>query len=142
MKPQDRNPILRESVSLLVPLILLYALYVLFHGKTDPGGGFQAGIVFAVGIIVYGFVFGYDRVLTVVSRRSAELFACLGAILYAGTGILTLLLGGQFLDYSVLANDPLSGQSAGIFIVELGIGITIFGTILTIFFCLVQKQRP
>ena len=96
LQPQDHNPILRESVSLLIPLVLLYALYVQFHGDIGPGGGFQAGIVFAIGIISYGLVFGLQRMLRIVSLRGAEVlglswrvalwwnrllrFACLEAI--------------------------------------------------------------
>ncbi|MGU9977113.1 MAG: Na(+)/H(+) antiporter subunit B, partial [Candidatus Oxydemutatoraceae bacterium WSBS_2016_MAG_OTU14] len=126
MTPQDQNPILRECVVVLIPLILLYALYVQFHGDIGPGGGFQAGILFAVGIIIYSLVFGYQRALNIISLRSAELFACLGVFLYGGTGLATFLLGGDFLDYRLLSDDPLDGQHIGIFIVELGIGITIF----------------
>ena len=54
--------VLRVIARLLLPSILLFALYVQFHGDFGPGGGFQAGVIFAAGIILYGLVFGLDNV--------------------------------------------------------------------------------
>ena len=50
--------ILRVVAKLLIPYILLYAFYVQWHGDFGPGGGFQAGVIFAAGIILYALIFG------------------------------------------------------------------------------------
>ena len=52
------QPILRVVAKLLIPYILLYAFYVQWHGDYGPGGGFQAGVIFAAGIILYALIFG------------------------------------------------------------------------------------
>ena len=53
-----RHLILRVSVKMLTPLIVLFAIYVQTHGEYGPGGGFQAGVILAAAVIVYGLVFG------------------------------------------------------------------------------------
>ena len=54
----DKYLILRIVTKILVPFILLFALYVQFHGDYGPGGGFQAGVIFAAAIILYSMLFG------------------------------------------------------------------------------------
>ncbi|TFH66199.1 MAG: cation:proton antiporter, partial [Gemmatimonadales bacterium] len=58
--------ILRVATKIIVPTVLLFALYVQFHGDFGPGGGFQAGVIFAAGIILYALVFGLRRTQTVI----------------------------------------------------------------------------
>ena len=57
----QRDLILRVVSKVLIPYIFLFALYVQFHGDYGPGGGFQAGVIFASGIILYALVFGLRR---------------------------------------------------------------------------------
>ena len=88
---------------MLMPFILLFALYVLFHGDYGPGGGFQAGVIFAPGFVLYGLVFGLDKAQRVVPRAALWVLIPLGLLLYVGVGVATMLLGGAFLDYDVLS---------------------------------------
>lgn len=126
--------VLRVLAKLLVPLILLFALYVQFHGDFGPGGGFQAGVIFASGFILYALVFGTDTARRIVSPAIIRVLAGVGVLVYAGTGIATLLLGGNFLDYSVLAHDAVHGQELGIFLVELGVGTTVSAVMIGLFY--------
>lgn len=126
--------VLRVVTKLLTPFILLFALYVQFHGDFGPGGGFQAGVIFAAGFILYALVFGVTsarKILPVGILRAG--IAC-GVLIYAGVGVAGLLLGGNYLDYSVLEHDPVHGQHLGIFLVELGVGTTVSCVMMTIFF--------
>ena len=72
---------------------------------------------------------------------STVLHVGIGALIYAGTGVVSMLCGGNFLDYNVLAEDPVEGQHLGIFLVELGVGITVFSVVLAIFYALVGRKR-
>ena len=92
-----RNPVLRETSHLLIPAILLFALYVQFHGDYGPGGGFQAGVIFASGIILYALLHGTKKAERVISLNVAKTFAAIGLLLYAGIGVLGILLGGELL---------------------------------------------
>lgn len=125
--------VLRIVAKLLVPFILLFALYVQFHGEYSPGGGFQAGVIFAAGFILYGLIYGSDRLRQVISPDWLRRLIALGVLLYIGVGLTTLLLGGNFLDYDVLAQHAVHGQHIGILLVELGVGITVSTVMMSLF---------
>ena len=131
--PMSRHHILRIVSKMLIPLILLFALYVQFHGDFGPGGGFQAGAIFASAMILFTMIFGLRAVLKVVSRAWLEFLSAMGVLLYGGTGLVSLISGENFLDYKVLAQEPTQGQHLGILLVELGVGITVASIILLIF---------
>ena len=133
--------VLRLVVKSLIPLILLYALYVQFHGDYGAGGGFQAGVIFATGFVLYDLVFGEGNARLVMPPRWLHRLAALGVLIYGGVGVIALLGGQTFLDYSVLAHDPVHGQHLGVLLVEIGVGITVFAVILTIFYAFSGRRR-
>jgi multicomponent Na+:H+ antiporter subunit B len=126
-----------------MPFILLFALYVLFHGEYGPGGGFQAGVIFASGFVLYGLVFGLDRAQRVVPRAALWSLVSLGVLVYIGLGVATVLLGGSFLDFDVLdPRDPEGGQHLGIVVVEAAIGVTVATIMTAIFFGFASRGVP
>jgi multicomponent Na+:H+ antiporter subunit B len=125
--------IIRVALRLLFPLILLFALYVQFHGELGPGGGFQAGVIFATAFILYGLVHGTQALLRLLPLRALEVMTASGLLIYGGTGLLTLLRGGNFLDYRMLGADAVHAQELGIFVVELGVGLTVAAVMTLIF---------
>ena len=127
-------PVLRVVAKFLIPFILLFGLYVQFHGDYGPGGGFQAGVIVAAACILYGLVFGLERLRRAIPPALPPVLAAVGLLIYAGTGVATMLLGGVYLDYARLAADPAHGHHYGILIVEFGIGVTVAATMLAIFF--------
>jgi len=133
--------ILRVITKLTVPGILLFGLYVQFHGDYGPGGGFQAGVIFGAGFILYGLVFGLEPLRKVAPPSVTTTLIAVGVLLYAGVGIAAQLLGGNFLDYDVLASDPHAGQHLGIILVELGVGITVAAVMITIFITFAGRER-
>lgn len=128
------HKVLHVIAKLVIPMIILFALYVQFHGDFGPGGGFQAGVIAAAAFILYSLVFGLPRAFAVVSPTVLRYLAAFGVLLYAGVGVVSMLKGGHFLDYNVLAANPISGQHYGIIIIELGVGITVFAVMLSIFY--------
>jgi multicomponent Na+:H+ antiporter subunit B len=136
------HSILRVVAKLLVPLILLFALYVQFHGDYGPGGGFQAGVIFGAGFILYGLIFGVAAVRRVARRRLIESLVALGVLIYAGTGVATMLWGGNFLEYAAFnEHHPAHGQHIGILVVELGVGMIVAAVIISIFFTFAGRGR-
>ena len=163
--------ILRIVAKLLIPYILLFALYVQFHGDYGPGGGFQAGVIFAAGVILYGLVFGLNAARRVAPPLTMETLAALGVLIYAGTGVVAMLNGGTFLDYNALQathqqvvdqhvgqdehheSDEQGagqgghhglfphGQHLGILVVELGVGLTVAAVMILIFFSFASRER-
>lgn len=130
----EHHLVLRVIAKLIIPLILLFALYVQFHGEYGPGGGFQAGVIFASGFILYALIFGVENLRKVVPLGLLKIVSALGLLLYIGTGVAGLLMGGNFLDYNVLASDPVTGQHLGIILIELGVGSTVASVMLMMFY--------
>ena len=129
------HPVLRVVTRLMVPYILLYALYVQFHGDYGPGGGFQAGVIFAAAVILYALVFDLEAARRAVPPGVVQFLIPMGLLLYVGTGVAAMLLGGEFLNYGALdSHDPVHGQHLGILLVELGVGITVTAVMLSIFY--------
>ena len=135
------NLILIVIAKILIPIIILFALYVQFHGDYGPGGGFQAGVIFSVAFILYGLVFGLDAAQRVIPPMVLRFLASLGVLIFAGTGVATLLLGGQYLNYNVLAADPVAGQHIGIIVIELGVGMTVSSVMLIVFFAFAGRGQ-
>lgn len=135
--------ILRVVTKMLVGLIILYAFYVQFHGDFSPGGGFQAGIIIAVAFILYGLVFGQNAVYQTLPPWVVHKILALGVLIYIGTGLATMALGGAFLDYGVFApHHPSHGQHWGILAVELGVGITVAGVMISIYYVFSARTGP
>ncbi|MDH3915518.1 MAG: Na(+)/H(+) antiporter subunit B [Chromatiales bacterium] len=135
------HTVLRVIAKLLVPVILLFAFYVQFHGDYSPGGGFQAGVIFAAGIILYALIFGLDDTMQAVPPGVLKILSSSGVLLYAGVGLETLLLGGNYLDYDFLAHEPTHGQHLGILLVELGVGITVASTMLLLYYAFAGREQ-
>ncbi len=134
--------ILRVVSKLFIPLILLFGLYVQFHGDFGPGGGFQAGVIFAAAFIIYALIYGGEEARRVAPPGRVQVFFALGLLLYIGTGLACLLAGGNFLEYKVLASDPTSGEHYGILLIELGVGITVAAVVISIFCHFASRGRP
>lgn len=133
--------ILRVVAKVFLPFILVFALYVQFHGDFGPGGGFQAGVIIAAGVVFYALIYGLANARRVVPEPLVEAMMAAGVLLYMGVGFAGLLLGGNFLDYFVLDRDSVIGQHRGIFWIEAGVAITVAGVMLKIFYMFADRGR-
>lgn len=136
------NSILRVTLSIYIPYIFLYALYIQLNGEISPGGGFQAGVIFASGMIGFDLLYGIRALKEHFSKRILVLGGVFGVMLYAGTGLVCILLGENFLNYdalnyNTLGNTNHSGQHLGIFLIELGVGLTVT-SIMTLIYALIR----
>lgn len=136
-----RDLILRVVAKVFLPFILVFALYVQFHGDFGPGGGFQAGVIIAAAVVFYALIYGLANARRLVPERVVESMMAAGVLIYAGVGLMGLVLGGNFLDYFVLDRDPVAGQHRGIFWVEVGVAVTVSGVMLKIFYMFADRGR-
>ena len=134
----DLSPhvVLRVVSKTLIPFIVVYGFYVHFHGEYSPGGGFQAGVILAAAVILYALIYGMDAAKRAIPPAATRIGFALGAMLYAGVGFATLLMGGNFLDYDVLHPDTAhhAGQHMGIIIIEIGVLVTVTSVMIAIFY--------
>ena len=133
----DHHIILRVVAKVLIPFIALYGFYVQFHGEYSPGGGFQAGVILAVSLILYSLIFGIAPTMRAVTPGFARAVAAIGFLLYACVGIAALIGGGNFLDYDALVDEPVGGhlgQHLGIILIEIGVLMAVAGSITAIFY--------
>jgi len=142
MKPEMQHKVILRVVSkFLIPFILLFALYVQWHGDFGPGGGFQAGVIFAAAFILYGLIFGVEKLRRVIPAWVTRSCLSLGVLTYAGTGVATLIMGGNYLDYNVISHVTTHGQHLGILLVESGVGVTVASAMITIFVAFAGQDR-
>ncbi len=140
-RDMNQHLILRVVAKMLIPGILLFALYVQFHGDYGPGGGFQAGVIFAAGVILYGLVFGIENLRKFAPPAVVTFFIGLGLLIFAGVGVASMIMGGNYLDYGVFGHDFAEGQHLGILLVELGVGITVAAVMIMIFFLFADRAE-
>lgn len=133
--------VVRVIAKMLIPFIMLFGLYVQFHGDFGPGGGFQAGVIFASAFILYALVFGVEMARKVAPDWVVRAGIAAGGLIYGITGLVSLFKGGNYLDYSVLKADPVAGQHLGILIIELGVGITVAAVMTAIFFAFAGRRK-
>lgn len=126
--------ILRIGAKTMIPFLLVFGLYVIFHGDLSPGGGFQGGVLIASGFILYGVVWGAPAMRRILPRRVSDALVAFGVLLYAGTGMYCLLAGRRFLDYSAISpSDEPAGDVWGMTLVEYGVGFTVSMVMVTIY---------
>jgi len=125
--------VIRVVGKLFIPFILLFGLYVQFHGDFGPGGGFQAGVIFASAFVLYALIYGVEKAREILPDDVLRVGIALGVLIFGGTGVVSMLFGFNYLDYTPLAATPSGGQHIGIFVVELGVGITVASVMVTLF---------
>lgn len=137
----SQQVLVRVVAKLSVPFILILGLYVILHGELGPGGGFQGGVILAAGIILYGLVFGADEIRRRIPTVLLDSCMALGALMYAGTGLASLLAGGTFLDYGMLMpHSAGDGEALGLTLVEYGVGITVSSVMTTIYLMISERR--
>jgi multicomponent Na+:H+ antiporter subunit B len=130
--------IIKTLARILVPFIQIYALYVIMHGHYSPGGGFQGGVILAASLILLMITHGLKDTQKRISDKAVAVFSSSGVFIYAGIGVVCLLLAGNFLDYSKLAIllrvNPAQARSLGILGVEIGVGLAVMAVMFSVFF--------
>lgn len=143
MKNQIESPIVLLGSRLLSPYIMLFGLYVIFHGHYSPGGGFQGGTLLAASLLLIRISSGRSISNIQFSEYLSTPLAVIGVLIYFGTGLVAIFTGGYFLDYEQLpipGLDPADLRYWGILIIEVGIGIAVMAILVSIYDNLVRGE--
>ncbi|MFV0431177.1 MAG: Na(+)/H(+) antiporter subunit B [Alphaproteobacteria bacterium] len=139
-RPMADNWIGATVIRMVIPMIMLFALYVQFHGDYSPGGGFQAGVLLAVGLIMYAMLVGISKARRVIPMSYLRFLLALGVLVYGGVGVANMLMGKNFLDYSSFGEGH-KALEYGVIIIEFGVGITVFASMSIICFVLAGREN-
>jgi multicomponent Na+:H+ antiporter subunit B len=143
MLARYNNLILNVACRVIAPYIFLFGIYVVIFGHYSPGGGFQGGTILAAGVILLRLGLGRRATYKKFAPKTGLILGTIGLLFYCGVGLVTVLAGGNFLDYSYLPipgmNDP-DKHYYGILFVEVGIALGVFGILTSIFDSLTGEE--
>lgn len=142
MKQPFGGLILNVAFRMLVPFTIVYGVYVLCLGEFSPGGGFQAGALLSVGVLLSRLILG-EKAKFNVNGSTSVVLAGVGTFIYAFTGWLTLFGGAKyFLDYNYMPVhlEPQHEMHAlGIFLIEIGVAICVMMTIINLLDAIIKR---
>ena len=130
------NPIILMVSRVVSPFIMLFALYVIFHGHYSPGGGFQGGTIMAASLLLIRLAAGSEIAQLQFRSVLGTPLGALGVLVYFGTGFAAMLFGGEFLNYGFLPFawlTPAELRSLGILMVEIGVGMAVMAILVAIY---------
>lgn len=136
MMAPTESPIIHLASRGISPVILLIGLYVFFHGHYSPGGGFQGGVLLAAAILLLRLSLGTSLSQPIMPSWITLRLSALGALIFAGIGLVAILFGGNFLDYHYLPMpwlEPAYLRYYGILMIEVGVTITVMTTLVAIY---------
>ena len=144
MQTSSDSPIVLLGARILSPYIMMFGLYVIFHGHYSPGGGFQGGALLAASVLLMRVASGSRTSNLLLDEAVTTPMGVVGVLIYFGTGLVALLAGGEFLDYGAL---PIPGMSpeylryTGILIIEIGVGLAVMAVLVQIYDRMVAGER-
>jgi multicomponent Na+:H+ antiporter subunit B len=122
------------TVRILAPFVFTFGLFVMFHGASSSGGGFQGGAIVAAMIIMLAFAYGVEPTRRWFFNEAVVGLVGGGVLLFAAIGLGPMLVGGEFLEYHLYGITD--ATKYGIEAVELGIGAIVAGVISGLFFAI------
>lgn len=137
------SEVVRVTAAIVAPFIFMFGIYIIIHGHYGPGGGFAGGVFAAVGVVLPRLTLPDVVSYRLIPASIGPVAGAVGLIIFLGAGIAPMLVGASFLDYGALENvlmDAPRARYLGILIVEIGVGITVFGAMVMIFDVLAGKE--
>ena len=135
VQPVD-SPIFRTAARLLVPLLLLFAVFLVLRGHNDPGGGFVGGLVAAAAFALYGIAFGVQRARRALRVRPQTLLGA-GLLIALLSGLPAVFLGRPFLS-ALWSSGPLAVGTPAVF--DVGVFLVVAGVVLMMIFTLAEES--
>jgi multicomponent Na+:H+ antiporter subunit B len=131
--------ILRTATRFLMPLLLLFALFLLFRGHNEPGGGFVGGLVVAAAFVLYAIAYGADAGRRALLVDPSTLLGT-GLLVALGSGIPAVLRGRPFLTaiWTKVGLEPAVFDVGTPLVFDVGVFLAVIGVVLTIVFTLAE----
>jgi multicomponent Na+:H+ antiporter subunit A len=130
------SPIFRTAARLLMPLLLLFAVFLLLRGHNEPGGGFVGGLVAAAAFALYGIAFGVEQARRALRVRPLTLIGT-GLLVASSSGVPAMLLGQPFLTAQWTLG-PVGVGTPVLF--DLGVFLVVTGVAIMMIFSLAEES--
>ncbi len=133
--------ILRTASRYLLPLLLLFAVFILLRGHYLPGGGFVGGLVAAIAFVLHAFAHGLRTTRHLLRIHPGYLMPA-GLALAIGSGLLPVLARGRPFLTGIWHPEPLAvigGIGTPLFF-DLGVFVVVIGASLTILFTISETR--
>lgn len=143
MREPAVSPIVWESARVLAPPIQVVGLYVLCHGHYSPGGGFQGGVLLAASFLLLRMALGQERSGQLLGDSTAAALSAIGVLVFALTGVVALLSGGNLMDYAFvpMPYDGADRRSLAILLIEAAVALTVATTLVLLFDVLIEEDE-
>jgi multicomponent Na+:H+ antiporter subunit B len=132
--------ILSTATRYILPLMLLFSVFLLLQGHNEPGGGFVGGLVAAAAFSLYAFAFRVERARQALRVDPRQLIG-VGLLIAVSSAIISLLAGYPFMT-GLWGKTPLPvlGKLGTPFLFDVGVYIVVVGVTLTIIFSLAESE--
>jgi multisubunit Na+/H+ antiporter MnhB subunit len=133
------SSILQTAARLLMPLLLLFAIFLLVRGHNQPGGGFVGGLVVAASFVLYSIAFGVEAARRALLVRPSTLLG-IGLLVAVVSGLPAVVAGQPFMTAIWTTIDAGSTSTAvgTPLVFDVGVCLAVIGVVLTIVFTLAE----
>ena len=133
------SSILQTAARLLMPLLLLFAVFLLLRGHNQPGGGFVGGLVVAASFVLYSIAFGVDAARRALIVRTSTLLG-VGLLVAFVSGLPAVVAGHAFMTalWTTVAAGSMAIAIGTPLVFDIGVCLAVIGVVLTIVFTLAE----
>jgi multisubunit Na+/H+ antiporter MnhB subunit len=137
----EMTVMVRTIIRSLLPLVLVFGVYIITYGHLTPGGGFQGGMILVGAVMSFYLAYGYD-VVRRIRDEDLDLMEHVGALMYILTGIVGLIAGAAFLSNVIRGGETSSLLSGGIVpILNFVVGFKVTAGTLIVLLILLEALR-
>ena len=137
------SSILQTAARLLMPLLLLFAVFLLLRGHNQPGGGFVGGLVVAASFVLYSIAFGVDAARRALLVRPSTLLG-IGLLVALVSGLPAVVAGHAFMTalWTTIGAGSMAIAVGTPLVFDVGVFLAVVGVVLTIVFTLAEAVLP
>ena len=137
----ENDSILKKSAILIVPLILMFGLYVILNGHISPGGGFSGGAILGAGLILFLSAFGFQTAEKVLNAKTVKIITLVSLLIYCLAKSYSFFTGANHLESGIPLGTPGAILSSGLILVlNICVGMGVACTMYS-FYALVRRGR-
>lgn len=120
------DKILQFSAKILVPIVLMYGIYVVLNGHLSPGGGFSGGAIIGAGLILYVNAFGFEKASRIMNRKNYAVISVVPLLFYAIAKGYSFFTGANHLESGIPKGTPGAILSGGLILpLNICVGIVV-----------------